>query len=291
MRKAFKCGVKGYGLLAIIMVVSLTGCSLFTGRMTQDFADNLAQAIKNNNDLTMVKEGSPAYLIMIDGLVRKNPENPSLLRTAAILNATYSELFVVEEERSLKLTKKALDYALKANCAGNRTLCGLDKINSEQFNKKIASVKRRDLPSLYALGASWAAWINARKNTIEALTHIPKIKIIMEQVLELDEGYMDGSAHIYLGTIETILPPILGGNPNAAKKHFERVIELSGSSNLMAKVLYAKQYARIVYNRQLHDKLLHDVLKSATEAPGYTLMNTMAKIEAQELLNGADDYF
>ena len=59
----------------------------------------------------------------------------------------------------------------------------------------------------------------------------------------------------------------------------------------MAKVMYARQYARMVYDKELHDRLLGQVLDTDAGQPGYTLINTLAKIKPRELLDGSDDYF
>ena len=59
----------------------------------------------------------------------------------------------------------------------------------------------------------------------------------------------------------------------------------------MVYVLYAQYYARMVFNRTLHDRLLHEALKKNPSVPGYVLMNTAAQKQARELLASADDYF
>ena len=59
----------------------------------------------------------------------------------------------------------------------------------------------------------------------------------------------------------------------------------------MVKVTFARQYARLMCDRKLHDRLLHEVLKANPNFPGYTLINTLARQEAQELLDSADNYF
>ena len=41
---------------------------------------------------------------------------------------------------------------------------------------------------------------------------------------------------------------------------FERAIEISEGKTLMAKVIYARQYARLVFDQELHDRLLQEVL-------------------------------
>ena len=110
-------------------------------------------------------------------------------------------------------------------------------------------------------------------------------------IILLDETYQDGGAHLYLGVLNTFLPPALGGKPDEGKQHFERAIELSRGKNLIIKVIYARQYARLLFKRQLHDRLLKEVLNAKPNIPGYTLLNTLAQEQAKELLNSADEYF
>ena len=59
----------------------------------------------------------------------------------------------------------------------------------------------------------------------------------------------------------------------------------------MAKVMYAERYARLVFDRELHDRLLQEVLAAPVQVPGLTLGNTLAVARAKQLLASADDYF
>ncbi|MFV9615685.1 MAG: TRAP transporter TatT component family protein, partial [Gammaproteobacteria bacterium] len=86
-------------------------------------------------------------------------------------------------------------------------------------------------------------------------------------------------------------PPALGGKPQLAKKHFERAIEISNGENLMAKVLYAEKYARMLFDRELHDELLQQVIDADTGSSDQLLIDTLAKQKAAELLLDGDDYF
>ena len=54
---------------------------------------------------------------------------------------------------------------------------------------------------------------------------------------------------------------------------------------------FARYYARTLYDRELHDQVLTEVLAADPVQPGYTLFNTLAQDEAQALLDSADDYF
>jgi hypothetical protein len=83
----------------------------------------------------------------------------------------------------------------------------------------------------------------------------------------------------------------MGGRPEIGRQHFEQALDISGGRNLMVKVMYADQYARLLFERKLHDELLLEVLDADAKAPGLTLMNTVAKERARRLLDTADDYF
>jgi len=71
-------------------------------------------------------------------------------------------------------------------------------------------------------------------------------------------------------------PDVAGGKPEAGRAHFERAIALSDGRNLIAKVELARRYARMMFDRRLHDTLLQDVMQAEIEAPGLTLSNALA---------------
>jgi hypothetical protein len=83
----------------------------------------------------------------------------------------------------------------------------------------------------------------------------------------------------------------MGGKPELGREHFEKAVRLSGGDNLTAKVVYARQYARLVFNRELHDRLLNEVIMADPVAPDLTLMNMLAQQQAKQLLAEANDYF
>ncbi len=94
-----------------------------------------------------------------------------------------------------------------------------------------------------------------------------------------------------IGDRNSILPASLGGKPEQAKAHFEEAVLLSDGKNLLAQVLYAEKYARLVFDRELHDSLLNEVLAADPDVHGLTLQNTYAQQQAEALLADADDYF
>ena len=102
----------------------------------------------------------------------------------------------------------------------------------------------------------------------------------------IDSGKETAEIDFYLGNAYYSL-----GQFDKSIAAFERAIELSGGRNLMAKVEYARNYARLVYDKALHDRLLNEVLAADPVAPDLTLVNILAKREARKLLRESGDYF
>ena len=155
----------------------------------------------------------------------------------------------------------------------------------------MATSDQKDLKVLYGFAVAWAGWIQANSSDWNAIADISKVKALFQHCLDLDEKFDDGGSHIYLGVFESLLPPSLGGQPEIARKHFERALEISQGRNLMINVLMAKHYASLVFDQELHDSLLEAVLSANTEYPGYTLINTLAKPQAEQLLAESEEFF
>ena len=277
--------------LVLLVCMMFGGCASLVSRQSAKLANNLAAAILDNDDLETVKVGAPAYLIMIDGMIASDPDSEPLLRSGANLNAVYASIFVTEPERQKRLTTKALGYARRALCRFDDSLCDLQTLDFNTFATRLQTLPASSVPSLYSLGATWAGWIQVHRDNWDAVAQLARVQAILQQVVALDETYQQGVAHLYLGGLNTLLPPALGGKPEVGREHFERAIALSNGHNLMAKVLYADRYARLTFNQQLHDQLLNEVLATSPNIKGHTLMNTLAQQQARELLATSDDYF
>jgi hypothetical protein len=143
----------------------------------------------------------------------------------------------------------------------------------------------------FVAAAAWATWIRAHRDDWSAVADKARVDALMRRIVELDPGYRDGSAYMYLGALECLLPAAMGGRPEEGRRHFETAIDLSGGRNLMAKVLLASEYARMTFDRELHDRLCREVVEADPETPGFTLANAIAQEDARRLLADSQDYF
>ncbi len=269
----------------------LAGCGGLFSKAGSEFAQNLAGAVADYEDPQIVQAGSSSYLLLTDALIKQYPENSGIKLAAANLNSSYAGAFVKEPKRLDILSSKAFNYAQEAVCLEHKTLCKVQTQSIEDLQRNLSFIKKDDVAQLFTLGSTWAGWIQAHTEDFNAVADLPRVEAVMKRVIALDETYQHGMAYLYMGVIATSIPPALGGRPEEGKAYFEKAIALSEGHNLMAKVYFAKNYARGVYNRELHDLLLNEVLASEGKWPGWTLANQLAKQEAEALLKSADDFF
>lgn len=275
----------------LLMALMLPACSTIITGASQGFTNNLASAILDSDDLELVRDGAPAYLLLIDGLLSGSPDDAGLLSTAARLNSAYAGAFVEEGARARRMHDKALNMARRAVCEEIKDGCDLETIDFKVFEAWLAARKAKDVPLLYGLGSTWAGWMQIHSDDFNAIAQLARVKVLMQRIAELDETIDHGGVHLYLGVFETLFPPAMGGRPEVGRQHFERAIELSQNRHLLTKVMFAESYARLVFDRELHDRLLAEVIAADPKVPGLTLINTVAQVRARKLMESADEYF
>lgn len=280
---------------ALVMVVgvavAVVGCSSIVSSATSGLADSLTAAVLDENDPETVRQGAPAYLLLIDGLIADSPENQDLLLAGANLYSSYAGAFVDDPARASRLAEKGRDYAWRALCRSDRRACGIWHAPYEQFENVVNRMTVKQIPALFNAGSAWATWIQLNTDDWNAVADKARVDAMMQRIVTLDESYEGGAAYLYLGVLATLLPEAMGGKPEQGRAFFERAIELSHGRDLMAKVLLAEKYARIVFDRALHDRLCHEVIAADPSAPGRTLVNTLAQERARTLLETSEDYF
>ena len=274
-------------LIAATLALAVAGC----GGIVTRTSEGLTRGILSHDDPQTVKEGMPAFLLVMDGLIEADPKDADRLAGGATLYTAFAATFVDDPARRKRLATRALGYAERASCAAAEELCGLRTESFEQATATVAAFGKdvEDAAPLFTLAQSWLGWIKANSDDLAAIAELPRAQTALERVLVLAPDNAD--AHLYMGILDTALPEALGGKPEEGRKQFERAIELGHGADLAAKVQFAESYARLVFDRELHDRLLNEVLVAPAEAPGRTLQNVMAKERAKALLASADDYF
>lgn len=279
-------------VLLLALAGMLTGgCASLISSAASGLADNLSAAMLNQNDPETVRDGAPAYLLLLDSFLEGSPDDPALLAAAANMYASYGAVFAEDPERARRLTKRARDYGARAICLSFKPACRWQGMSYDEYKATLADLSTKHADVAYAYGLSSLVYIRAHSDDYNALARLPHAEALLTRYLDVNDGESEASVYVYLGILATIRPSALGGEPEKGRAAFERAIELTDGKDLNAKFEYARGYARLLYKRELHDKLLIEVIAANPNVPGYTLTNVLAQQDAAELLASADDYF
>lgn len=278
-----------------LMTVLLMACAAsktMTVGATASLLEDIAKSAYRQSDLRLIREGMPSYLMLIDGMVEAVPGNKELLINAAQAYASFASAFIQDEDRDYAraLYARARTYALNA-----LTEIGIDDPASapfEAFEKDTSQLSSNDVPYMFWAASCWGNWIGLSQNSISALAELPRVELLMRRVLDLDEGFYYGGAHIFMGILNGSRPKMAGGNPDLAREHFLRAIKLGNGKFLMTYIYYADYYAKKTFKKDLYIAILETVLETPADImPDLTLLNTVARTRAAAMLQAADDYF
>jgi len=279
--------------ILIFLLLFANGCSYIMSSATENFGNNLKQAILNHNDPQIVADAIPTYLLLQEALLLDDPENEALLMSTANLYSSYGNIAEnISTQRKKQISQKAFNLALNAACLYEHDFC---QLNDKRFNEFTPIIDQYDsiddLDILYSVGTRWIGWIQANSTDWNAIAQLAQVKYIINHVISVQDDYKQGEAYLYSAVMESLVPPALGGKPDLAKHNFDKALQLSNEKNLMVHVLYAKHYARMMFDRNLHDTMLNKVINTKADQKDLTLSNTLAKQMAEKLLQSADDYF
>ncbi len=280
-------------VLQFTLAGSLTGCAArLKNAATGSLVSAVAAATGKHDDIALVTQALPTFLLLVEGLLESSPNDPQRLLQAAELYTAYGSLIEADDpERARRIYHRAKTYSLKALAQNHKIRPHLNAPYSD-FSQLIYHLKASDVPLVFWAASSWGAWISANTGSMATLADLPKVILLMEWVLATDETFYYGSPHVFLGIYHAALPQSLGGNPEKSLEHFNKALEINQDQSLMVYVQMARFYARRIFDRQLYESLLQKVLKMPIDQnPALTLQNATAQKMAIKYLEETDAYF
>ncbi|MDW7772294.1 MAG: TRAP transporter TatT component family protein [Desulfobulbaceae bacterium] len=272
------------------VLAGLSGCArLAVNSLVGPTIDNL----QRQTDLDLVCEGTSSFLLMLDSMIASDPDNSRLLMTGAQSYAAYAAALDVcgRPERAAAVSVKAKDYGL-ALLSDQQNPALIKALDPSALNDFLAGLDGDDTAKLFWTGNGWATWIRFQEGSPAALADLIRVEQIMLRVVELDETFYHGGAHLFLGAYYGAKPPMLGGKLAESRAHFEKALALSSREYLPTQVAYAQVYATMTYDRDLYVKLLQEVMDFPLgKRPDIALANQAAKRMASRMLSQVDRYF
>jgi hypothetical protein len=294
-------GVKGFSstrmLIILLLLVSIlpTACiphKKLTVVAAASLVEDVAKSAYKQSDLSVIRDGMPAYLLLMDGMVEAWPTNERLLIAAAQGYASYASAFIEDQDKDYAnvLYAKAKNYALRS--MGQRGFNNIRVSSFDDFQDELKDIRQKDVPYVFWTAACWGNWIGLNLSSMAAMAELPRVELMMRKVLELDEAFYYGGPHLFMGIWYASRPKIAGGNLDLAREHFQKAIELGQGKFLMTHVYYAQYYARRAFDEELFKSALQKVLETPADIlPELTLLNTVAHQKAKNMLDHLEDFF
>ncbi|MCK5396214.1 MAG: hypothetical protein KAJ32_09490 [Gammaproteobacteria bacterium] len=277
-----------------IVLVSLSACSIdkMMVRASMPMIEGGIEAMNAEPDLQLAEDSMPANLSLLNGMLKLDPENIQLHVYAA--QAYYGLSYGFTEDRN---TKRSEDFYLRGLKHGLTALelSGLKnakKLNPLDLEQQLQKLGEDDVAALFWTASNWAKWIDLNRDSAASLIQLPKPTAMMQRVLELDDTFYFGGAHIYFGVLYGSRAPTFGGDFKKSKQHFDRAREITDNKLLVADLIQAQYLARQMHDQNdFHQRLTKIIDAPEDLYPEATLLNQIVKRKARRLLRYEAKWF
>ncbi len=237
--------------------------------------------------------------------VLKHPHDNAAQLEACKNLTMYGHVFVLRESEILEDEDfvQSREYRLEANrLFRNAYEYGLESLElqhpgfQESFHKdsgvELGEVTIEEVDHLYWTAAALGSLISTAKGDPYAIADLPKVGLLIDRAIELDESYDKGSLHEFMISFVLSRPDAPSDAIEIAKDHFDRAVVLSGGNRASAFVTYAESISTLEQNRLEFLSMLDRALKVDVNAdPNLKLSNIVAKERAAWLKERVDDLF
>lgn len=287
-------------LLLVLLIFIFTGCTStsrarFAVSNMQPLMDKMKIAVNKHDDPDLVRDAMPTSLLQLDGFIEASPGNKHLLLHASEANYGYAFLFLIDtdKQRALKVYQKAKRYAFLALRHKNAFQQVLDNGSFKEIARFMDKYQKEDVPGLYFYTTSWLGCIELSVgDDVNVIADLPKVEVIMDRILELDDTYHYGAIHAVFGAYLASRPEKFGGQMEEAKFHFDEAFEISESKFLVWQFLYATKYAVQIKDKALFVSTLEAIVAAPPNLlPEANFVNEAIKQKAKKLLGQTDDIF
>lgn len=280
--------------LTLSALLLLSGCSFdkLLVRASTPMIEGGVEALNHETDLKLAEESIPANLNMLKGMINMDPENARLHTFAA--QAYYGLAYGFNEENR---PERASDFYLRGMGHGLTALeingaSKLKKTSISDFESQVSNMGKGDVAAMFWTASCWAKWIDMHRDKPEAIAQLARATALMQRVIELDETFYYGGAHMYFGVYYGSRAPMLGGNFEKSRQHFNKAREITDNKLLIPDLLQAQYLARQEQDKQdFHDRLTAIINAPDDLMPELGLQNQIAKRKARFLLKKESEWF
>jgi len=280
-------------MLAVPVLLSACSMGQVVVRGTQSILDGGIDAMNREADLSLARDAMPANLKLLEGMLVEDPKNVELRVYAAqgFYGYAYGFIEAEDRERARKLYRRCYEHG---RAALRQAGLALDPESARPSDLEAAARETSEtaVPSLFWTASCLAKWTDLSRDKPGGIAELSSAAALMERVLELDDDFYYGGAHLFFGVYYGGRSPLFGGRHELAEQHFKRAAEINHGKLLLTDLLYAEYFARQKLDRAaFHARLTHILDAPDNLFPEMALVNAIARRKAQHLLQLEDDWF
>ncbi len=256
----------------------------------------LTDSLYEQKDIALVEEGAPAFLLLVEGLIKGNPKDKNMLQTGIQMFSSYGGAFVKDDERKKIFQDKTKYWALELL----KTYHLYEQFDKEtdrekkdkKFNAFLKSLSKNDVSPVFWACNAWIMWIIGNLDSTDAFLELPTAKGLIDRIYVLDGNYYYGAPHLFYGVFYGAFPKDFGGDLDKAKSEFDIALKLSGDKLLMTKLFYANFYLKPKNDKAAFEEIINEIIESDIDKyPETRLLNMVSKREAAALKERIDEFF
>ena len=282
-------------LLLLLLPIFLGGCGL--AKLSR---------IQSEGNLTVVESTLEGNLGTLDRLAKLG--NTGLIVKTARAYSSYAGFLedrmeeaeiAGDSETAAEMRTQAIDRYKQAEAYAFDVLTKSDEafkeprsVEMETFKKALQKLQKKQVEPLFWAAYAVARGISLQKDDPMQVIDLARVELMMARILELDETFYFGSAHLFYAVYYGDRAPTIGGDPEKAKEHIERVDEINDGKFLMSKFYLARYYAYPKQDAELYKRSLQEVLDAPSDVyPGEEAATALAKSRAKRWLDQIDMLF
>ena len=302
--------LKPHIFVLLLLPMLLGGCSLtkLTVGRTVIVYSQAGAALQREADLTLIEASVRGNLKTFEGMLEIVPENPTLLIMTSRAFSSYAGFIEDKMEdaeiagdsaTAAELRSQAIDYygrarryALKVLAQSNKSFTQAPTVENSVFESALRKLKKKQVEPLFWASYAWARGISLQKDDAMQVIDLPRVEMMMRRVLELDETFYYGGAHLFFTVYYGDRAPSIGGEPEKAIEHIKHVDRINQERFLLSKFYLARYYAYPKQDAALYKQALQEVLDAPMDVyPGHEAATAIAKSRAKRWLAQADVLF
>jgi hypothetical protein len=303
-------------MILLVMIPALCAVSCSPRKaMVHEFVAMVEQGmpvIEQEDDLHLLAKSMPAHIKLLETLLVSDPDNRDLLVLLARLYGGYAFAILESEGEARRLERPSVvntgipddlledaiarsfqrgaEYALRS--LENRypeTHGQLNRLSSAAAF--IQSLDSDDVPALFWYAFNLGGFVQHRLDSVEAMAKAHLVEKAMRRIIELDETYDNGNAHLVLLVYYASRPAMMGGNFNLARRHYQRHIAMHASNAGLRETYWARHVLVQQQDKAAFVKHLSAVAQSPESGRAFSLLDRVAAVRAGIYLASADRFF